>query len=257
MEDYLAVLKGIFDFGLLKSFLARKDFKLVFDALHAVTGAYAGPILVDELGADPSSIRCPPAACACRASRGPQDQAGDGGRGLMWPAAVRTTVDRAWALPDGHLGSPGNMLSRACALPRNGVPKEDFGGGHPDPNLTYAHDLVEIMWGDSPPAFGAASGEQPPSPCCIRAAHSLWSRVQGAALNRGLPSADGDGDRNMILGSKFFITPSDSVAMIAANAQQSIPYFKGGIAVRPAPCRRAGGPGLHARPGSSLQPPSA
>ena len=58
VEDYLTVLKGIFDFQLLKTFLQRKDFKMVFDALHAVTGAYAGPILCDQLGADSSSIRC-------------------------------------------------------------------------------------------------------------------------------------------------------------------------------------------------------
>ena len=64
---------------------------------------------------------------------------------------------------------------------------QDFGGGHPDPNLTYAKELVDIMWGSDAPNFGAAS--------------------------------DGDGDRNMILGKSFFITPSDSVAMIAANAQ--------------------------------------
>ncbi len=43
---------------------------------------------------------------------------------------------------------------------RNAVPKEDFGGGHPDPNLTYAHDLVEEMWSDKAPTFGAASGER-------------------------------------------------------------------------------------------------
>lgn len=85
-----------------------------------------------------------------------------------------------------------------CVL-RNGTPKEDFGGGHPDPNMTYAHDLVETMWGANAPDFGAAS--------------------------------DGDGDRNMILGSSFFINPSDSVAMIAANAQQCIPYFKSGLKV--------------------------
>ena len=45
--------------------------------------------------------------------------------------------------------------------------------------------------------------------------------------------ADGDGDRNMILGTKFFVNPSDSVAMIAANAQQCIPYFKSGLKVSP------------------------
>jgi phosphoglucomutase len=73
---------------------------------------------------------------------------------------------------------------------------EDFGGGHPDPNLTYAKELVDICWSDNGPDFGAAS--------------------------------DGDGDRNMILGKKFFITPSDSVAMIAANAD-AIPYFNSGL----------------------------
>lgn len=57
IEDYLGLLKEVFDFQLLRNFIARPDFTLVFDALHAVTGAYAGPILVDALGADPSSIR--------------------------------------------------------------------------------------------------------------------------------------------------------------------------------------------------------
>jgi phosphoglucomutase len=85
------------------------------------------------------------------------------------------------------------------------VPLEDFGGGHPDPNLTYAHDLVETMWSDDAPDFGAAS--------------------------------DGDGDRNMVLGNKFFVSPSDSVAIIAAYAQEAIPYFKDGLKVR----RGAGG----------------
>ncbi|XP_059449890.1 phosphoglucomutase, chloroplastic isoform X1 [Corylus avellana] len=78
----------------------------------------------------------------------------------------------------------------------NGVPLEDFGHGHPDPNLTYAKDLVNIMYGEGGPDFGAAS--------------------------------DGDGDRNMILGRGFFVTPSDSVAIIAANAQEAIPYFQSG-----------------------------
>lgn len=78
----------------------------------------------------------------------------------------------------------------------NGTPLEDFGGGHPDPNLTYAEELVKLMYGSDAPDLGAAS--------------------------------DGDGDRNMILGNHFFITPSDSVAMIAANAEAAIPYFKGG-----------------------------
>ncbi|HMC13374.1 MAG TPA: alpha-D-glucose phosphate-specific phosphoglucomutase, partial [Gallionellaceae bacterium] len=79
----------------------------------------------------------------------------------------------------------------------NGVPLEDFGGGHPDPNLTYAHDLVEIMYGNHAPDFGAAS--------------------------------DGDGDRNMILGKRFFVTPSDSLAVLAANATL-VPGYKNGLA---------------------------
>ncbi|KAH9794640.1 hypothetical protein WN944_011486 [Citrus x changshan-huyou] len=85
----------------------------------------------------------------------------------------------------------------------NCTPKEDFGGGHPDPNLTYAKELVARMGlsksntQDEPPEFGAA--------------------------------ADGDADRNMILGKRFFVTPSDSVAIIAANAVESIPYFSAGL----------------------------
>ena len=77
----------------------------------------------------------------------------------------------------------------------NFVPLEDFGGGHPDPNLTYAHDLVAIMYGENAPEFGAAS--------------------------------DGDGDRNMILGNHFFVTPSDSLALIAANATLVSGYKQG------------------------------
>ncbi len=92
-----------------------------------------------------------------------------------------------------------SSMGRSCGICRNGTPLEDFGGGHPDPNLTYAHDLVELQWSEQAADLGAAS--------------------------------DGDGDRNMILGKKFFITPSDSVAMIAANAQECIPYFKSGLKV--------------------------
>ncbi|MEB3340314.1 alpha-D-glucose phosphate-specific phosphoglucomutase [Okeania sp.] len=80
---------------------------------------------------------------------------------------------------------------------QNGVPLEDFGGGHPDPNLVYAHDLVEIMFGENAPDFGAAS--------------------------------DGDGDRNMILGKNFFVTPSDSLAILAANAHL-VPGYSSGLA---------------------------
>ncbi len=78
----------------------------------------------------------------------------------------------------------------------NGAPLEDFGGGHPDPNLVHAHDLVELTSGAAGFDFGAAS--------------------------------DGDGDRNMVLGRDFFVTPSDSLAVLAANAQQA-PGYKQGI----------------------------
>ncbi|HLP98948.1 MAG TPA: alpha-D-glucose phosphate-specific phosphoglucomutase [Sideroxyarcus sp.] len=88
-------------------------------------------------------------------------------------------------------------LGAAAGSVMNAVPLEDFGGGHPDPNLTYAHDLVEIMYGDNAPDFGAAS--------------------------------DGDGDRNMILGKHFFVTPSDSLALLAANATLA-PAYKQGLA---------------------------
>jgi phosphoglucomutase len=89
-----------------------------------------------------------------------------------------------------RLGLPASSLMN-CDV------SETFGGGHPDPNLTYAHDLVDILYGDDAPDFGAAS--------------------------------DGDGDRNMILGNHFFITPSDSLAMIAANATL-IPAYQQGLA---------------------------
>ena len=77
----------------------------------------------------------------------------------------------------------------------NAEPKEDFGGGHPDPNLVYAKDLVDILFAPSGPDFGAAS--------------------------------DGDGDRNMILGHRFFVTPSDSLAVLAANAHLTPGYRQG------------------------------
>jgi phosphoglucomutase len=78
----------------------------------------------------------------------------------------------------------------------NGIPLTDFGGGHPDPNLTYAKELVNEMFADNAPTLGAAS--------------------------------DGDGDRNMILGANFFVTPSDSLAIMAANAHL-IPAYKDGL----------------------------
>ena len=89
------------------------------------------------------------------------------------------------------------VLARRPVLSIHGTPLPDFGGGHPDPNLTYAHELVEEMFGSNASDFGAAS--------------------------------DGDGDRNMILGRNFFVTPSDSLAVLAANATL-VPGYAGGIA---------------------------
>ncbi len=75
----------------------------------------------------------------------------------------------------------------------NGIPKEDFNGGHPDPNLVWAKELTSIMYGDNAPDIGAAS--------------------------------DGDADRNLIMGKAIAISPADSLAFITDNAQY-IPYYK-------------------------------
>ncbi|KAF5338332.1 hypothetical protein D9611_012479 [Ephemerocybe angulata] len=103
----------------------------------------------------------------------------DGLNGVTGPYARAIFVD-TFGLPESSI--------------QNCVPLPDFGGGHPDPNLTYAHTLVEKVEADNIP-FGAAS--------------------------------DGDGDRNMIYGKGAFVTPSDSVAIIAHWADV-IPYFKKG-----------------------------
>ena len=91
---------------------------------------------------------------------------------------------------------------------RDAVPLPDFGGGHPDPNLVHARGLYDLMMGPDAPDFGAAS--------------------------------DGDGDRNLIIGRGIFITPSDSLAMLAANAHLAPAYADGlkGIA-RSMPTSRA------------------
>ncbi len=88
-----------------------------------------------------------------------------------------------------------HRLGAAPGTVMNGIPLEDFGGGHPDPNLVHAHDLVEALTGETAPDFGAAS--------------------------------DGDGDRNMVLGRNFYVTPSDSLAVLAANATLCPGYAKG------------------------------
>ena len=90
----------------------------------------------------------------------------------------------------------------------NAIPKSDFNGGHADPNLTYARDICNVM-GVDPTGLPIPSATAPP---CFGAA------------------ADGDADRNMILGRNFFVTPSDSLAIIAAHANL-IPFFaqQGGL----------------------------
>ena len=109
---------------------------------------------------------------------------------MKFDAMHAITGPYATEILERQLGAPAGTVMNGEALP-------DFGGGHPDPNLTYAKELVEIMFGDEAPDFGAAS--------------------------------DGDGDRNMVLGNNFFVTPSDSLAVIAANATL-IPGYKDGIA---------------------------
>lgn len=129
--DYVAFLKSIFDFDLIKSFLkSHPDFKVLFDALSGVTGPYGAAIFEKELGIKGSTQNC--------------------------------------------------------------IPSPDFNGGHPDPNLVYAHSLVEAVDKDGI-HFGAAS--------------------------------DGDGDRNMIYGANAFVSPGDSLAIIAHYAKL-IPYFR-------------------------------
>jgi phosphoglucomutase len=133
IEDYIDLMKKIFDFDLISSYI-NKDFRIVFDALNAVTGPYAKRLFVDHLGANSETVR-------------------------------------------------------------NGIPLEDFGGLHPDPNLTYAKDLADLLLKGNLFSFGAA--------------------------------CDGDGDRNMILGRGCFVNPSDSLAILAANYDCVPGYAKG------------------------------
>ncbi len=133
VADYAELMEQLFDFGAIRRLLGS-GFRIVFDAMSAVTGPYAKEILENRLGA-----------------------------------------------------AKGSVL--------NFIPLPDFGGHHPDPNLVHARALYEEMMGENAPDFGAAS--------------------------------DGDGDRNLIIGKGIFITPSDSLAMLAANAQLAPGYAKG------------------------------
>jgi phosphoglucomutase len=136
LEDYTAVMEGLFDFERLRAHF-RGGFRMLFDAMSAVTGPYARHILEERLGA---------------------------------PAG---TVINAEPLPD-------------------------FGGHHPDPNLVHASELVARMSGREAPDFGAA--------------------------------CDGDGDRNLILGRDFFVSPGDSLAVIAEHASECILGYREGLA---------------------------
>ena len=135
LADYVAVMEELFDFEALRA-LFQSGFRMMFDAMHAVTGPYAHDILEQRLGA---------------------------------PA--------------------GTVI--------NGIPLEDFGGHHPDPNLAHAAELVASLNASDAPDFGAA--------------------------------CDGDGDRNLILGRNFFVTPGDSLALITEYAQQCIPGYSTGL----------------------------
>ena len=108
---------------------------------------------------------------------------------MRFDAMHAVTGPYAKAVLEDELGAPpGTVL--------NGEPRPDFGGGHPDPNPVHARALVDLMMRPGAPDFAAAS--------------------------------DGDGDRNMILGRGAYVTPSDSLAVLAANATLA-PGYAGGL----------------------------
>ena len=120
---------------------------------------------------------------------------------MRYDAMSAVTGPYARAILEGRLGAPAGTVM-------NGTPEPDFGGRHPDPNPVHARALMEIMTGANAPDFGAAS--------------------------------DGDGDRNMIVAPGLFVTPSDSLAILAANAHLAPGYAAGlaGVA-RSMPTSRA------------------
>ncbi|TXS96579.1 alpha-D-glucose phosphate-specific phosphoglucomutase [Parahaliea maris] len=120
---------------------------------------------------------------------------------ICFDAMHAVTGPYAKAILEERLGAPEGTVINAEPLP-------DFGGGHPDPNLVHAAELVARMNGDEPFAFGAAS--------------------------------DGDGDRNMVLGTGFYINPCDSLAVLTANLHL-LPGYRDGVAgvARSMPTSRA------------------
>ena len=109
-----------------------------------------------------------------------------------------------------------NRLGAPAASVMNGVPLPDFGGGHPDPNPTYAEDLIKVMFSNDAPDFGKGKEAAPD-----------FGEGSEAAPDFGAAS-DGDGDRNMIVGRRFIVTPSDSLAVLAANAHL-VPGYAAGL----------------------------
>ncbi|MDL2399316.1 alpha-D-glucose phosphate-specific phosphoglucomutase [Rhizobium mayense] len=109
---------------------------------------------------------------------------------LCFDAMSAVTGPYAKEIFEIRLGAPGGSV-------RNFLPLPDFGGHHPDPNLVYCKELYDEMMGEDAPDFGAAS--------------------------------DGDGDRNLIIGKGIYVTPSDSLAILAANANLA-PGYSHGIA---------------------------
>lgn len=112
------------------------------------------------------------------------------GFSMRFDAMHAVTGPYATAILERALGAPDGTVI-------NAVPSEDFGGGHPDPNPVWANILMDEMMSDAAPDFGAAS--------------------------------DGDGDRNMIVGRGAYVTPSDSLAVLAANAHLA-PGYRAGLA---------------------------
>lgn len=109
---------------------------------------------------------------------------------MTFDAMHAVTGPYAHAILEGMLGAPKGTVI-------NGVPSPTFNDGHPDPNLVYCKDMHDLLMTPDGPDFGAAS--------------------------------DGDGDRNLIIGKNRFVTPSDSLALLAANAHLA-PGYRGGIA---------------------------
>ena len=124
-----------------------------------------------------------------------------GGFTMCFDAMHAVTGPYAHAILEGMLGAPKGTVI-------NGIPSPDFGGGHPDPNPIWAKTLMDKMLGADAPDFGAAS--------------------------------DGDGDRNMIVGRGAYVTPSDSLALLTAQAHLA-PAYSGGLSgvARSMPTSRA------------------